>query len=314
MVLERDDDAARVRTLLREQFGGEVTDVLPLAGGEFSQAFAGTVGDRDYVVRLSVYAHAAESFAKDAFAWRHFAAPVLPIPRVVATGQAEDRHFAISERAPGSRLEVLAPAARRALLPALLDVLDAIGQADVRGSRGYGSWNCDGDGEAASWPDFLAAVIENKATGYYQDWHTLFRASFLEREVYEAVYQRLMRLIDYCPAERALIHSDLHFDNVLADGERITGVIDWGNACYGDPLYDVAWLGRWTAWGAPLIEPAVLRARYGATPHYDERLTCYECFLGLDDLRFYAKNGRRQLYEAMRDRLLARIAAAPASA
>ncbi len=314
MALDPGDDAARVRNLLRGRFADEVAGVLPLAGGEFSRDFAFTAGGRDYVVRLSAHAHAAEAFAKDDYAWRRFAAPALPIPRVVAIGRTVDRHFAISERAPGSRMETLAPPIRRALLPALLDILDAIGHADVRGSRGYGSWDHEGNGESASWRDFLVAIVANKAEGFYRDWHALFRDSFLEREVYEAIYRRLLRLVEYCPEERALVHADLHFDNLLADGRRITGVIDWGNACYGDPLYDVAWLGRWTAWGAPLVDVALLRERYGATPHYDERIACYECFLGLDDLRFYARTGRRAQYEALRDRLLARIADVPGGA
>lgn len=184
----------------------------------------------------------------------------------------------------------------------------------MRSSRGYGPWDQEGTGEAASWHDFLAAVIENKTAGFYQDWHALFRSSFLERAVYDAVYRHMLHLLPYCPAERALLHGDLHFDNLLTAGQRITGVLDWGNACYGDPLYDVAWLGRWTAWGAPLVDAALLRARYGATPHYDARLICYECFLGLDDLRFYAKTGRRAEYAAIRDRLLALVTGGRAEA
>lgn len=36
-----------------------------------------------------------------------------------------------------------------------------------------------------------------------------------------------------------LIHGDLTIDNVLADGEGLTGVIDWGGAGPGDPRYDI---------------------------------------------------------------------------
>lgn len=304
--------AARVRALLREHVAGEVGEVRPLAGGVFSRAFACTAGGRDYVVRLNSAAHAAEGFAKDAYAWRHFAAPALPIPRAIATGATADGHFAISERAAGHTLEDRTPAARRALLPATLDTLDAIGRADVGASRGYGAWGGDGHGQSARWRDFLAAIVEDEDTGYYRGWHALFRDSFLEREVYETVYRWMLRLTEYCPEDRALIHNDYQFENILADGGRITGVIDWANALYGDPLYDVARLGWWSArpgwWhddGA-----ALLRARYGTAPRFIERVACYECHLGLDDLRFYAKTGRRAEYTWARDRLLALVAGA----
>jgi hygromycin-B 4-O-kinase len=299
-------DITPVRALLRARFAMDAADVEPLAGGEFSRAFAFTAGGRAYVLRLSAYPHAAESFAKDEWAGRHFAGPALPIPRVVAIGQDGGDHFAISERAIGRRLEEASPAERAATLPALLDTLDAIGRADVRASRGYGTWDESGDGTAASWRDFLAAVIEDRDEGFYRGWHALFRDSFLEREVFEAAYRRMLRLVPYCPEGRALVHGDLHYDNILAEGGRVTAIIDWGNALYGDPLYDVAWFGRPTAWGPPLIDPATLRARYGAMPRYRERVTCYEYFLGLDDLRFYARTGRRGQYEEMRAHLLAR--------
>jgi aminoglycoside phosphotransferase (APT) family kinase protein len=38
----------------------------------------------------------------------------------------------------------------------------------------------------------------------------------------------------------ALIHMDYHPLNVMADGDRITGVLDWTNARAGDPRADVA--------------------------------------------------------------------------
>ena len=99
MTSEPLDDIARVRAVVRRQFGSVVTDVQPLKGGVFSRAFAFTAGDQGYVVRLSAFAHAAESFAKDDFAARHYSAPALPIPRVVTTGKDGDDFFVISERA-----------------------------------------------------------------------------------------------------------------------------------------------------------------------------------------------------------------------
>jgi hygromycin-B 4-O-kinase len=296
---------AAVRALLRAQLGRPVADLHPLAGGEFSRAFAFAVDGRDYVVRVSSFAHAEEAFAKDEYAWRHFASPALPIPRVVATGAADGGHFAISERVAGRRLAELTPSERRALLPATLDTFDAIALADVSGSGGYGAWDATGQGHSASWHDFLADVIENRSEGFYRDWHALFHRSFLERAVYERVYRRMMALAADLPPDRALIHSDYHFDNVLTDGQRITGVIDWGNACYGDRLFDVAWLAWYFVQQGDPEAAALLRARHAHEPRFAERMACYECRVGLDDLRFFARTDRRAQYEWTRDRLLA---------
>src|SRR4051812_47299197 len=37
-------------------------------------------------------------------------------------------------------------------------------------------------------------------------------------------------------------HGDLHIEHVFADGDEITGILDWSEASQGDPLYDIATL------------------------------------------------------------------------
>lgn len=299
-----DNEHEAVRQMVRRHLAAEVTDVHRLSGGEFSRAYAVTVAEQAYVVRLNAHDHAPEAFAKDAYAAHHFASPALPIPRVVAIGDVGPYHAAISERAAGGRMAELSRARQATLLPALLDTCAAIARVDVSTTSGYGYWDVAGQGSSPDWPTFLAAVIENQVDGFYKDWHALFRDSFLERDVYEHIYQHLMRLVDACPSERALLHVDLHDDNILSDGERITGIVDWANAAYGDPLYDVAWLGAWFAVEGRPEAARALYDRHRQAPQFAERLACYLCHLGLDDLRFYARTGRRAGYERTRARLL----------
>jgi hygromycin-B 4-O-kinase len=94
---------------------------------------------------------------------------------------------------------------------------------------------------------------------------------------------------------------------------RITGVIDWANALYGDPLYEVARLLWWSGWPGWWYDDVadLMRARYGATPRFAERIACYTCHVVLDDMRYYATQRLRPQYEMARDRLLALIATDP---
>ena len=48
------------------------------------------------------------------------------------------------------------------------------------------------------------------------------------------------RLRVTAPCEDSLVHLDYHPLNVMTDGERITGVLDWTNARAGDPRADYA--------------------------------------------------------------------------
>ncbi|MDE1838157.1 MAG: phosphotransferase [Euryarchaeota archaeon] len=40
-----------------------------------------------------------------------------------------------------------------------------------------------------------------------------------------------------------VLHRDLGPDHILWDGERVSGIIDWGDACIGDPAFELTGLG-----------------------------------------------------------------------
>lgn len=46
--------------------------------------------------------------------------------------------------------------------------------------------------------------------------------------------------LDHRQVELVFTHGDLQAEHVFVDGGTITGVIDWGDAGLGDPLYDLA--------------------------------------------------------------------------
>jgi len=72
----------------------------------------------------------------------------------------------------------------------------------------------------------------------------------------------------------ALVHGDYQPGNMLYDGGRLTGIIDWELASIGSPLLDVGWLmmladpRSWQADWRPLcpITPHAIALRYGADP------------------------------------------------
>jgi aminoglycoside 2''-phosphotransferase len=46
------------------------------------------------------------------------------------------------------------------------------------------------------------------------------------------------------PGPSRLAHNDLTDDHILVDGSRITGIIDFSDAAFGDPAIDFAWFWR----------------------------------------------------------------------
>ncbi len=75
-----------------------------------------------------------------------------------------------------------------------------------------------------------------------------------------------------------LLHGDLHPRHLYAVGNELTGIIDWGDATYGDPLFDVA---RFSMAGERATR--ALLAGYGIeqTPARDRTLSLYRVLWSL---------------------------------
>ena len=107
----------------------------------------------------------------------------------------------------------------------------------------------------------------------------------------------MKRLLSYCPTERYLIHRDFGFDNVVADGARVTGVLDWAEFGYGDFLYDVAYLDYFSQnipYGALWHERAIRQQRH--VVHFEERMRCYMLNIGLHDMAIAATLDNERSY------------------
>jgi aminoglycoside phosphotransferase (APT) family kinase protein len=100
--------------------------------------------------------------------------------------------------------------------------------------------------------------------GYWQDFERL--SSPLEIYMFDWLYANLPK--NTRPA--SLLHSDFGAHNMLADGDRLTAILDWESPLFGSPAMDLAYVQRWVteamdwekfinhyvASGGPVIDPA----------------------------------------------------------
>lgn len=56
-----------------------------------------------------------------------------------------------------------------------------------------------------------------------------------------AAGRALLERMSAPPARACLIHGDLGPAHIRVVGERVGGIIDWGDSCIGDPALDLAW-------------------------------------------------------------------------
>jgi hygromycin-B 4-O-kinase len=282
-------DTAR---FLKEWYGPSVTGIRPLGAGAWSQAFAFRHDGVEQVMRWSRF---ADNFARDAFAAR-FGSDALPIPEITARGKVGDLFYAVAPFAEGAYLERLPRDELERTLPALLELLHGLRRVDLADTSGFGIWNGEGIAPHSTWRGFLLDDKDDSVGSLITGWRANLAASPLGMEPFERLWRRFEPLVERCPDERQLVHSDTLNGNVLAAGGRITALLDWGSSFFGDALFDVAWFVFYQPWFPQFGQVDMTRRLlddYRADPQtnkddLDARLRCYLTYIGLDSIAYNA--------------------------
>lgn len=276
------------QNFLQAQLKSEVSHIVTVNGGDWSQAFSFELDGQGKVIRFS---QTDEDFRKDQFA-HQFCSPQLPIPKIEEIGTAFGGYYAISPKIIGKMIESLSPVEMQQFLPQIFDLFDALRSVDISKTIGFGGWSIQGKGTRDSWQEFLSGVNKFDPASRV-DWRANLTSRPDTYSVFQSVYQEMIKLLEFCPEERHLVHNDLLHFNVLVDQNKVAGVIDWGCSLYGDYLYDLAMFDLWqfyypSMWGINFKVAAkkFFEQKGIALPHYDQRLKCYQCHLTLDAIKY----------------------------
>lgn len=167
------------------------------------------------------------------------------VPRVLRT--------ASDDRVPGgdwfamSAVEGVEWAVENQALAAntLPDVARSLVRLHRVSARGFGSLGRTGNGTYGSWPGWLAHSARGCLDRLFDSGHVTddFRTTAVE------LFQQAAPAIE----RGSLIHGDLTGSETLVDPMtgRIVGIVDWGGAIVGDPVYEFATLQA----GGPADDP-----------------------------------------------------------
>lgn len=264
-----------VKRVLEQSFR-EISAIAPLVEGEESRAFAFPSGDEDYVLRVNYF---AEGFDKDDFCYRKFAKRNLPIPEVIGIYNFDGCFYCVSRRLKGRTLQDLPPKELPAIVAPVETVMRIISGADLRNTCKFGPFDSHGIGRYESWRDFLFSIVDQRI----YDRETA-RAS-VDMDKVKPLLNQVAELIGNCPEDRHLVHGDFGSNNVLTDAHRITGVLDWSEALFGDPLYDVANILFWrTTLDCMEHQARFICRRLATGMRPSERLRCYQLRIGLEEI------------------------------
>lgn len=297
-------DERSIFHLLARIFADPVTSLRSIEGGLIAQTFIFRTDERDYVIRFNADNMDA-NFEKEEFIAATYGSSSVPIPEVIAIGRLHELHYCITPRIVGERLDRLTPEEVSRALPSVIETLNAIHDTDIGQPQGYGLFDGHGRGFFPDWASNLTFVKdEERSDGFYGKWHSLFETSFLDRQRFDRVYGHMEALLSCCPNERFLVHGGYGFGNLLINNGQVSAVLDWIDSKYGDPLYDVAVLDYWDVGrGYKDIFRADYKHRSVDMPSFDERLLCYQCYIALDSMRFFAKSDDHGGYRWTTDRI-----------
>ncbi len=273
---------ALVRALAERALGTPVTRVADdTLGGSNAVFFLELRGGDRCVLRVSPRDQ-ADLVAQEAWALGAAGRVGVPTPAVLVADTSLrhlDRPYLLLRRLPG------VPAFRAPLTPeGRADVLAQLGRimarlhglslerfGPLRGGAGAYA------GAAVSWWDHIRAEGARRLARLPGTALPPPLARCVARHLDAAAAWRV-------PDRAALVHGDFQLKNVLVEGARVTGILDFENLLAGDPLLDFAPLRYWSR--DPARTMAALRRGYDRSPLADpdagRRLALYELLLALE--------------------------------
>lgn len=294
-----EDDQAAINAFVETTLGTDEFEIeLHSSQGYRSRTFMCASSAGLFVLR---HGFDVSGMEKDRYAGEHFLSSDLVVPRVLNVQTQDDKSaFCLSQRVPGEILdETLLGTPGTNLNVSFNESLRTLHGTDVDDSRWFGFARSNGDGRLPKWLFDLG--VQRRVTELY--WGRLAREyTSIDKARFKDINAMRRELAGFCITERMLYHGDLKHDNLLAQNDRITGVIDWSRFGYGDPAHDLG----------------MLHVRYpnavDATQHAEaiklndnglqERVTYYamnECNVALG---FFGKQGNEQKFTETEKRLI----------
>jgi len=218
-----------INTLISGAFGVNVSDAAELSGGGFAAVWrAGLADGREMVVKVGPAAEARllryerGLIAAEAAYFRtvRAGAPEVPVPEVLHLGD----DWIVTTLLPGGSLTELSDSA---------GVREQLGAAIAGLHRITGPhFGYTGDRPAgADWPTAYGAIIADLLADA-ADWAVPLPPGI---DALAARHHANLATV----TRPALLHFDLWDGNVLADGGRLTGLVDGERFLWGDPLLDL---------------------------------------------------------------------------
>jgi aminoglycoside phosphotransferase (APT) family kinase protein len=267
-----DADAAALGAWLRDNIGvdGPLSHEI-ISGGASNLTIAVTIGGAELVVRrppVGAFLPSANDVARE---YKYLAAlrdTDVPVPEVL--GFCRDASVIGAPFYVMRRLHGLVPHDPGVLAHFSTQEARAAGKDFIRVLKAIHSTDVEavGLGDAAKGTGYLHRQVAR----WTDQWH---RSKDDDDRVIDALSDQLAGAIP-ASGRATIVHGDYRLGNVMFDGTRVNGVLDWEMATIGDPLADLGYTLLW--WGTtdrPPINSSQAVADLPGMPSASEVCTLY---------------------------------------
>jgi aminoglycoside phosphotransferase (APT) family kinase protein len=238
---------------------GPVRSVERLSGGQINAAYR---VNGELVLRVRPVGKDGAAFRKEQVLYERLRGQV-PVPEVVAldeSGETLPAAYLICKRLPGEALAGVwlwaGPRSREWLLMQLAVMLRVLHDTPFPACGDLPGGELQ---PAANWHAYLDARLRRRLARV----RALPGAPHSLLDAVEAFARRAAPALS--AGAPCLVHRDLHFGNLLAQGDRITGLLDFEAAVAAPPDYELDQLARFLRWPSlfltdrPGVTPAAFR-------------------------------------------------------
>ena len=291
----RETPAEVIAAAVRTATGSEVATTTRIIAGEVNEVYDLTTQAGDAVI-VRISAKLGNLLLKERWAIEAAGREGVPVPTVLYTetvaGDTSPLTISIQRKLTGVSLDNRSPRPpdedRRYLKQMVVAGGALLTKVHGVRTRGFGYTNASGEGANRTWREVFRRRIERPDACL-----EVARRRGLDEAIVERAFEEIERhAAGVSEVEPRLIHGDFGPKHIFVDGERITGIIDWGEARSDDRVEDFAWWNFWFRDEAPLawlIEGYEDRSVFDST--FERRLYVVQLSLGLSCLEYYDGQG-----------------------
>lgn len=231
-----DDLLSRLLPEVESFLNIKIADItIPPQGMDSRVFFVADIDGKEYVIKYYV-----RGLSGDVFAYRLIKENRLeiPVPKVFGAFMFEDKQIAIFEKIRFPLLDSIPADQMGRYITAMINNLKKIHQ--IKSDKPGFITEID---KRLSWKE----LVLSKFTGANPDldWKEIATRKGLDSKLLLASVENIIKKIErinFIDKDYSFLHTDFNQRNLFVDpsSNEITAIIDWGEAMFGDPIYDFA--------------------------------------------------------------------------